>query len=617
VAVGLQGHIVTSTDLYNWSPQNVGTNRHLHDVIYANNQFVAVGALNNDSGVHSLSMTSADGLTWTEQPTDSRAWKSIAHGNGTFVVVGDHTIDTSTDGVTWTRQTPFAYVNFQAVAFGNGQFVTTGVFNDGRGNLSYFVQRSTDGVTWSGEPAPANALMRGIAFGNGQFVMVGESGMPLTSADGVNWTQHQGGVGVLNDIFFADGRFVAVGKDGNVAQSIDGATWNRSPSGQAQELAGVGFAFGRFVAVGEASAIVASGENGQWLSLTRTTSHDLRALAFGDVGLVAVGENSESLHSSSGQIWSSWPIINPPHGASSTWFNGVAYGNRTYVAVGGLGGAIYTSSNAVTWTERTWNLGTDNWRGIAYANGRFVVVGDASTGYATMATIRTSTDGVSWQTTRPGADRPLHSVAYGNSIWVVAGNDLYTSTDATNWTPRTIPTTGTVHAATFASGRFVLAGELGGVLTSSDGTSWTHQSAFGNATVRGLAYGNNQFVAVGERAGAGVIWSSADGLTWTEDASAPVPLNAVTFGGGAFTAVGANGFVLQSGGTTASIAIRKVPNGSVELSCRTEIGQQYRLQASSDGRVWADMANFRAASTASTYRVVDAATVRLYRLVSP
>ncbi len=618
VAVGLQGHVATSTDGANWTPQTVGTNRHLHDIIYANNTFVAVGALHNDSGVHSLALTSTDGLTWIEQPTDSRAWKSIARGNGTFVVVGDHTIDTSTDGVTWTRQTPFVYVNFQAVAFGNGQFVATGVFNDGRGNLYYSVQRSTDGVTWNGEPAPANVLMRGIAFGNGQFVMVGEGRVALTSADGVNWTQRASSVGVLNDVFFADGLFVAVGWDGAVAQSIDGATWNRSPSGQAQGLAGVGFAFGKFVAVGEGSAIVASGENGHWSSLTRTTSHDLRALASGDVGLVAVGENSESLLSSGGQIWNSWPIINPPLGSSSTWFNGVAYGNQNYVAVGGLGGATYTSADGQQWTERTWNLGTDNWRGIAYANGWFVVVGEASSGYETRAAIRTSPDGVSWQGhARPGSDRPLHCVAYGNNVWVVAGNDLYTSSDATNWMPRTIPTTGTVYAATFAAGRFVLAGEIGGVLTSSDGVSWTHQSAFGNATVRGLAYGNNQFVAVGERAGTGVIWSSADGLAWTEDGSAPVPLSAVAFGGGAFTAVGANGFVLQSGGPAASIGIRKTANGSIELSCRTEIGRQYRLQASSDGRAWSDMANFRAASAASTYRVVDGATVRLYRLVSP
>jgi hypothetical protein len=614
VAVGLQGHVVTSTDGSNWSPQTVGTNRHLHDIIYANNTFVAVGALHNDSGVHSLALTSTDGLTWTEQPTDSRAWKSIAYGNGTFVVVGDHTIDTSSDGVTWTRRTPFVYVNFQAVAFGNGQFVTTGVFNDGRGNLYYSVQRSTDGVTWSGEPAPADVPMRGIAFGNGVFVMAGDSGMIFTSPDGIAWTQRNSGVGSFNDLSFANDRFTAVGSGGTLWQSGDGVSWAYPTSRQSQHLFGVGFALGRFTAVGEGSAIIAPSANGEWTSSVAVTTHDLRAVTFGGDQLVAVGERSEGVRSTDGMTWSSSPVIS---GSPDTRFNSVTYGNGTYVAAGGLGGAVFTSTDANVWTQRYWNLGLDNWRAAAHANGRFVIAGEASSGHAPFAAVFTSTDGVTWSLIRPGTGPGLHCVAFGNGVWVVAGKDLYSSSDATNWTPRTIPTTGTVHAATFAAGRFVLAGELGGVLTSSDGISWTHQSAFGNATVRGLAYGNNQFVAVGERGGAGVIWSSADGLTWIEDGAAPAPLNAVTFAGGAFTAVGANGFVLQSGGTTASIAIRKVPNGSIELSCRTEIGQQYRLQASSDGRSWADMANFRAASTASTYRVVDAATVRLYRLVSP
>jgi hypothetical protein len=157
------------------------------------------------------------------------------------------------------------------------------------------------------------------------------------------------------------------------------------------------------------------------------------------------------------------------------------------------------------------------------------------------------------------------------------------------------------------------------VVTSTDGTTWTHQSAFGGATVRGLAFGNDQFVAVGERNGAGVIWSSADGLTWTEDSSAAAPLAAVAFGNGAFTAVGANGFVLQSSASTAArLSICKLPDGTIELGCRTEIGKQYSLQASADGRTWEDVTNFRAATSQSTYRATAAGTtMRLYRLVSP
>jgi flagellin len=121
----LQGHVVTSTDGANWSPQTVGTNRHLHDIIYANNNFVAVGALHNDSGVHSLALTSADGLRGPSNRLilvrGNRSPTAMERSSSSVT-----TIDTSTDGVTWTRQTPSVYVSFQAVAFGNGQFVYHG-----------------------------------------------------------------------------------------------------------------------------------------------------------------------------------------------------------------------------------------------------------------------------------------------------------------------------------------------------------------------------------------------------------------------------------------------------------------------------------------------------------
>lgn len=619
VAVGLQGHIVTSGDGVNWAPQNVGENRQLRDVIYANNTFVAVGALHDASGVHSLALTSPDGQAWTEQPTDSRAWKSIAHGNGTFVVVGDHTIDTSTDGVAWTRRAPFAYVQFQGIAFGNGQFVTMGVFSDGRGMTYHSVQRSSDGMTWTGEPAPANVPMRSIAFGNGQFVMVGDNGVAFTSPDGVAWTQHAIGSAALQDVTFANGRFVAVGSGGALRQSVDGARWVEAASGQSQNLSGVGFATGRFIAVGEASTIFATTENDEWSSSASATSHDLRAVSFAGGRFVAVGGRGTAAQSTDGMAWRSNPVVN---GSPDVWFNSVAYGNGAYVAAGGLGGAIFSSSDANLWTQRNWNLGLDNWRGAAYANGRFVVVGEASSGYAPFAAIFTSTDSATWSLIRPGTGAGLHCVTHGNGTWVAAGEDVYTSADATTWTQRTVSANGTAHAATFGAGKFILAGELGGVLVSTDGTTWTHNSAFADSVIRGLSYGNNQFVAVGERNGAGVIWSSADGLTWVEDASAPVPLAAVTFGNGTFTAVGANGFVLQStvasAASAARLSISKLADGTIELGCHTQVGKQYRLQASADGHAWEDVANFRADSSVSTYRPATASTtMRLYRLVSP
>src|SRR5438093_512032 len=74
VAVGLEGRVVSSLDGTNWVPQNLGSNRHLMDVIYANARFVAVGAFYDAAGTHSLAFTSSDGVAWVEHATNSRWW---------------------------------------------------------------------------------------------------------------------------------------------------------------------------------------------------------------------------------------------------------------------------------------------------------------------------------------------------------------------------------------------------------------------------------------------------------------------------------------------------------------------------------------------------------------
>ena len=68
-------------------------------------------------------------------------------------------------------------------------------------------------------------------------------------------------------------------------------------------------------------------------------------------------------------------------------FNGITYGNSTFVAVGDYG-AILTLSNGKRWTTRTsgtiWSL-----YGVTYGNSTFVAVGWSGT-------ILTSPDGVTW-----------------------------------------------------------------------------------------------------------------------------------------------------------------------------------------------------------------------------
>ena len=65
------------------------------------------------------------------------------------------------------------------------------------------------------------------------------------------------------------------------------------------------------------------------------------------------------------------------------------------------------------WTLR--KQGSSSLMGVAYGNGRFVAVGRRGT-------ILTSSDGVSWTERSSGTSQDLHGVTYGNGLFVAVGS---------------------------------------------------------------------------------------------------------------------------------------------------------------------------------------------------
>lgn len=109
----------------------------------------------------------------------SQYWKSIAFGNGVFVVVGASEINQNTTvaytspsgtGGTWTARTMPASLSWQSVTFANGYFVAVGQDVTGVSNTNN-IATSTDGITWTLRAAPTAVTSRGvIAGGNGKFI---------------------------------------------------------------------------------------------------------------------------------------------------------------------------------------------------------------------------------------------------------------------------------------------------------------------------------------------------------------------------------------------------------------------------------------------------------------
>ena len=201
--------------------------------------------------------------------------------------------------------------------------------------------------------------------------------------------------------------------------------------------------------------------------------------------------------------------------------------NGLFVTVGNVG-SILTSSDGISWTERTSGT-TKNLYGVTYGGGLFVTVGDNGT-------ILTSSDGTTWtengQNLRSnwGDAQYFKAVTYRKKLFVLGGRNgkIMSSPDGITWKQRKsgtsmdrmgvtyAPTCGKVEwkgldAGLCKNGIFVSVGKGGKIITSFDGNWWVKRTFKGAGWIYAVTYGNGTFVTVGEN---GVILSSFDGISW-------------------------------------------------------------------------------------------------------
>ena len=206
------------------------TTQDLTAAIYANSQFVAVGAAGTV-------ITSTDANTWTLKnsvalngtPVDLNGIAYVSR----YVAVGKGgTIMTSSDLITWTQATSGTTQDLLGVAALNSTYVAFGA----NGTLL----QSTDGLTWTAVARNTTAALRSAYYGNAIYIAVGDNGTVLTSADGTTWTaQASGTTATLNAVSYGT-RFVAVGNNGTIIQSADnGVTWTTTAGASTENLYGM------------------------------------------------------------------------------------------------------------------------------------------------------------------------------------------------------------------------------------------------------------------------------------------------------------------------------------------------------------------------------------------
>jgi hypothetical protein len=245
---------------------------------------------------------------------------------------------------------------------------------------------------------------------------------------------------------------------------------------------------------------------------------------------------------------SHWSVQTLPT-SSSLWLKRVRWSGSLFVTVS-EGGSIFTSPDAVTWTERA-SVVSSMLNDVTWTGNQFVVVGDNGK-------ILTSADAQTWfeQVIPPAIINPvLNGIASSSSLIVAVGTQwdsgastdvglIMTSSDGVIWTsvPGTIPAA--LYAVIWSGNQFVAVGSTLGqpnaeaiAFTSPDGITWTSRpmSFTGLASLYDIAWNGSRFVAVGY---AGAV-TSTDGSTWQQTGLGVVgPNQAIAWSGQRFITCG-------------------------------------------------------------------------------
>ena len=286
------------------------------------------------------------GFNWTDISAPSVGnLQAVDYANGRYVAVSDEgDALTSTDAVTWTPTTVFSSAqasdHFDATAIvhmGNTFFAAGSLSPSPYTTATGALATSSDGVTWTMASAPTLAVPIQSMVVGPKVIAMGKGGHVYSSTDGLTWASAVTlpGVTAMNSIVYASGKFVSVGDNGYIANSLNGVAWLSSQvikvGGVGVNLHGVAYDGHEFVAVGDNGLIATSTDGSSWAPQTSVVTGTLRAVAVSTAGEIVI--------------------------------------------VGDAG--IETSKDAVTWYPRDAGAAATI-NGLAFLNGRFVGVGDAS-----------------------------------------------------------------------------------------------------------------------------------------------------------------------------------------------------------------------------------------------
>jgi hypothetical protein len=286
--------------------------------------------------------------------------------------------------------------------------------------------------------------LNAVAFGNGSFVTVGDG--ILTSPDGNNWISQSAAFGSLTGVTCGNGRYVAVGLGKTILTSPDGTNWTKQYSGDpdwvALDFLGVGYGNGMFVAVGStpsgrlttAPVLRTSSGGENWVNHPSTGAGNfdfrLDSVAYGNGIFIATGNTGTTSSNGVDWVWPQNPALPPPPVPEEH----IAFGDGRFIFVSSLGDIYFDGS----WIQQGWEANKqtkDRFYGVTYGAGYYVAVGETyddsvpNSPPIIAPLIKTSTDGTNWTSRSVNGVNPLYAVAFGQNTFVAVGGGIILQSD--------------------------------------------------------------------------------------------------------------------------------------------------------------------------------------------
>ncbi len=281
---------------------------------------------------------------------------------------------------------------------------------------------------------------------------------------------------------------------------------------------------GTYLAAGAGGAVYTSvdlpyaaalGQAPTWTLRNSTLSSNLNAAVWTGSAFVVAGDNGSVAWTTDGSTWTqpSGMVFNLTGGGTvaqaDITFRGLTYSANAYVAATSVatGGApsamIFTSNDLVTWTQQASTVvpisANLNWAGIL--PGAYCIVGDGGALFTSSDAVNWTNYSISGGANLRGGAGGIASNAGGVTYAVVVGDGgkVYSTTDGINWTAASSTPAGSTHlrSVTFGS-RFMAVGDAGTVIFSDDGLTWSAPTNPPSGTLRATLYALGAYVAVGD-----------------------------------------------------------------------------------------------------------------------